>query len=288
MRHTDLTIEVPQDFDFAVVVDSHGWRALAPFSYEAETGALKRIHRLSDGALLRLTMQAPLRVRVESERALSLSQRAELIADLRTIFSVDWDLAAFYAAMAEHPDGQWIVERRWGRMLVAPSVWEDLAKTLLTTNTTWAQTISMCARLCTLGATFAPGEHAFPTPAEIIALPLEEFAARVRAGYRSASLYALAEAIAKGALNVEAWRSLPSDELFAQVRALRGFGDYAAGTMLRLLGCFDRLAIDSACRSAYRRISGSPSASDAEIRAHYAAYGEWRGLVMWLDIMRED
>ena len=36
-------------------------------------------------------------------------------------------------------------------MLVSPTVWEDLAKTLLTTNTTWAMTKSMVARLAALG-----------------------------------------------------------------------------------------------------------------------------------------
>jgi hypothetical protein len=40
---------------------------------------------------------------------------------------------------------------RAGRLLVSPTVWEDLAKTLLTTNTTWGATVQMCRRLLTLG-----------------------------------------------------------------------------------------------------------------------------------------
>jgi hypothetical protein len=57
--------------------------------------------------------------------------------------------------------------------------------------------------------------------------------------------------------------------------------------MLRLLGRFDKLAIDTECRAAYKRITGSTTATDAEIRGYYDRFGEWRGLVMWMNIMRD-
>ena len=53
-----------------------------------------------------------------------------------------------------------------------------------------------------------------------------------------------------------------------------------------MLGHFDKLAIDSACRDMFARtLNGGAKADDTAIKAHYARYGKWQGLVMWLDIM---
>lgn len=151
-------------------------------------------------------------------------------------------------------------------------------------QTTWAQTRQTVARLCALGEPLDEGRHAFPTPQRIAAMPPDELAAHSRAGYRAAYLHELAQRISSGE-DVEAWRGLPADELYHRVRSLKGFGDYAAGTMLRLLGHFDRLAIDTECRAAFRRIHGRPAENDREISAYYAPFGRWRGLLMWMDVI---
>jgi 3-methyladenine DNA glycosylase/8-oxoguanine DNA glycosylase len=96
--------------------------------------------------------------------------------------------------------------------------------------------------------------------------------------------------VAGGELDVESWRDpgLSSDELFKRVKALKGFGDYAAGSILKLLGHFDRLSTDTACRAVYKEINnGVPAANDKEISAYYEPFGKWRGLVQWMDVMQE-
>jgi hypothetical protein len=71
------------------------------------------------------------------------------------------------------------------------------------------------------------------------------------------------------------------------VKSLKGFGDYAAGSILKLLGHFDRLATDTECRAAYIRINnGIPAADDKEIAAYYEKFGQWRGLIQWMDVMQ--
>jgi len=115
--------------------------------------------------------------------------------------------------------------------------------------------------------------------------------AHVRAGYRGDYLHLLATRIAKGELEVESWRDadLPSDEVYKRIKSLKGFGDYAAGNMLRLLGHFDRLATDSACRTVYKDSinKGVAAADDKEIAAYYQPFGQWRGLVQWMDVMED-
>jgi len=184
---------------------------------------------------------------------------------------------------------------RVGR-LSSPTVWEDLAKTLMTTNTTWNMTQQMVARLTALGDPYAGGGQAFPPPERIAALPLDALNTAIRAGYRGAYLHELAQRIRSGEIDVESWRDpvISSPDLYKRIKALKGFGDYAAGNLMRLMGHFDRLATDTECRAAtdtecraaYAALNGDqPASSDAEIAAYYEPFGAWRGLVQWMDVM---
>ncbi len=232
---------------------------------------------------------------VTSEAKLTRKQQQEISAVVARILSFDHNLTPFHDLLRAHPNYGWIETAGAGRMLVSPTVWEDLAKTLLTTNTTWAMTKSMVARLAALGDPAPEGElsglHAFPEAAQIAAFDPEALNQQVRAGYRGAYLHELATRIASGELDVEAWRdpSLSSIEVYKALKRLKGFGDYAAGAMMRLLGRFDQLGLDSVCRTMYmRRYNAGVAASDREIAAFYEPFGLWRGLVVWMDVMRED
>ena len=217
--------------------------------------------------------------------------QAEVAAAVTRIFSIDWDLRPFYQAMRAHQGYAWLEAERRGRILVCPSLWEDLAKVLLTTNCSWSQTINMTGQLCRLGAPHPvnPDWRAFPTPRRIADLQLDELAGAVRAGYRTVYLHELAGRIASGEVDLAGWLALDSEALFKAVKSLKGFGDYAAGTVARMLGCFDRIAIDTACHAMFAaRHNGGVKGSEADIKAHYARFGEWQGLVMWMDIMRHN
>ena len=42
------------------------------------------------------------------------------------MLSLEWDLSAFYHAMRAHAGYEWLEAERRGRILVCPSLWEDL------------------------------------------------------------------------------------------------------------------------------------------------------------------
>lgn len=288
--HTTLAIPVPADFSFAATIDSHGWLQLPPYRYDESTQTLHRLHRLEDGTLVRLAMTGEpqhIQTRIQAAASLTPEQQTAIARDVRRMFALDWHLAEFYAAMREREHYHWIEAERHGRMLVCPTVWEDLVKTLLTTNTTWAQTINMSRRLCALGDAL-DDEFAFPVARQLVGLPAEDLAAKTGMGYRAAYLLELAHKIVAGSLDVETWYDLPSDELYKAIRSQKGFGEYAAGTMLRLLGHFDRLAIDTVARAAYKRITAGETATDKEIQAYYETFGTWRGMALWIDCIRSD
>jgi len=292
-----FTLPTPPDFHFWPSVVSHGWCDLPPFHCDENTRTLERIHQLSDGAVVRLTMPAAeakagsITVHVEGIVSLTDGQIEEMRKGLGRSLEIDRDLTDFYALVRQHSRYAWMEQLGAGRLLSTPTVWEDLVKTLFTTNTTWRMTIQMTERVVTLGDAYAGGGHAFPTPQRLASMSVEDLNAHVRAGYRGDYLHLLATRIAKGELEVESWRDadLPSDEVYKRVKSLKGFGDYAAGSMLKLLGHFDRLATDSVCRTVYKVSinNGVAAKDDKDITAYYQPFGQWRGLVQWMDVMED-
>lgn len=284
---------VPADFDFYATVHSHGWLQLAPFTWRAEDELLEYIHQNRHGLVTRMwLMKHKFGVAVGQPDAQTLHDiQPKMNEAARRMLDSERDLRPFYAAMRAHAGYEWLAAEGHGRILSCPSAWENLAKILLTTNCTWAQTVQMCRRLCQLGAPHPSieGLNAFPAAERIAAMPFDELADAVRAGYRNAYLHELAQKIAHGEIEPESWKWLDADALHKAVKALKGFGDYAAATYARMVGHYDRLAIDSAARTLYAtRHKDGEKASDQEIRQHYDRYGEWRGLVLWLDIMRHN
>jgi hypothetical protein len=61
----------------------------------------------------------------------------------------------------------------------------------------------------------------------------------------------------------------------------------SSGTMLRLVGRFDRLGIDTSCRSVFKeQLNEGKKASDDEIDSYYQPFGAKSGLALWMDVMR--
>jgi N-glycosylase/DNA lyase len=291
-----ILIPVPGTFRFLPTVFSHGWYQLPPFRFDREARVLSRVHVLRDGGVVRLRIrdgggEAPgmVAVDVEGGGRLSKARRDEVARVVAACLNLDRDLGPFYRRLRRRADYRWIESLGAGRMLVSPTVWEDLAKTLLTTNTTWGSTKQMCQRLVALGEPLGAEEFSFPTPERVAALSPEELNDRIRAGYRSAYLSQLARSIVEGGLDLESWRGpgVPGAELFRLIRGLKGFGEYAAGSMCRLLGAFDRLGLDSSCRASFRLRNGGEPASDDQIALYYESFGEWCGLALWMDVMKE-
>lgn len=291
---TSFVIAAPPQFDFERAVFSHGWYMLAPFEWNDASATLGTVWQSPTRDVLRLRLSADeggVRVATLDRDQLTPNLREAVDGVVRKMLNLDWDLGDFYAAMRAYSGYEWLESERRGRILVSASLWEDLVKVLLTTNCNWAQTVAMAGRVCRLGPAHAdyPDCHAFPTPQQIASLDFDALADAVRAGYRSAYLYDLARTVAAGSIDLDAWQQLDSDNLFLAVKSLRGFGDYAAGTITRMYGHFDKIAIDSACREMYANLhNGGVRGGDGDIKAHYARYGKWRGLVMWMDIMRRN
>jgi hypothetical protein len=95
--------------------------------------------------------------------------------------------------------------------------------------------------------------------------------------------------VASGSLDVEAWglSELPTIELAREMKKVKGVGTYAAENLLRLVGRYDGLALDSWVRAEFaRERNGGRTASDKKIARYYSRFGQWSGLAFWCDMTR--
>jgi 3-methyladenine DNA glycosylase/8-oxoguanine DNA glycosylase len=301
---------------------SHGVAALPPASVDAAAceltvtlapGSRPRTIRIADGPAT--AGGSPLgaagrgRCRVPVAR-LSLAdagpppdavETAALTAIARRMLCLDDDLSAFYARAAADPELAWACAGA-GRMLRSPTVFEDVVKTVCTTNCAWSATERMVGALVThLGAP-APGAppgattgRAFPGAERLADAPESFYRDVVRAGYRGARLRALAGAVAGGELDLEALLTAPraeltDDEAERRLLELPGVGPYAAAHIMMLTGRHSRLVLDSWSRPKYARLVGRPPGklvTDRAIGRRFGAYGAYAGLAFWLFVTRD-
>jgi N-glycosylase/DNA lyase len=176
-------------------------------------------------------------------------------------------------------------------MLRAPTVYEDVVKTICTTNTSWSGTRKMTHALVdNLGVGAPGGGRTFPTPEAMAEVDEGFYKEVVRAGYRGPYVRQLATDVAEGTIDLEALHDpdLPDDEAAARLLALPGVGPYAAAhVMLTSLGRYSRLVLDSWTRPTYYKLSGARSPlKDATIERRFRRYGDWAGLAFWLYLTR--
>ena len=288
----EITIATPREFSFKRTVISHGWCELLPFQLDRENWRLIRTLDLEDAKPVTIMMRASKGALViEASRRLSQAATKKVTADVRHMLRLDDNVADFYRLMAADSDFNWIPTQGAGRLLRSPTVFEDLVKMICTTNCSWALTEKMVTGLVkNLGREATNGQRTFPTPEAMALMPLKFYVNEVRAGYRSEYLKLLADRVASGALDVEGWLTspLPTLELIKQMRDVKGVGPYAAENVLKLLGRYDGLALDSWTRAKFFSVrNNGRKTTDKKIARYYSRFKEWRGLALWCDMTRD-
>ncbi|MGB1286586.1 MAG: hypothetical protein ACPG7F_08640, partial [Aggregatilineales bacterium] len=116
----EIRVATPDGVRFISVAKSHGWRQLAPFSFDDETETLSRIHQLSDGTVLQLKMRdgdKAILVEVHGIDALSEPQHDEIQEMVARIFNFDWQLDDFYEYLQIKGIHRKAVQEKGGRLL---------------------------------------------------------------------------------------------------------------------------------------------------------------------------
>ena len=281
-------------------IQSHGLVDLPPMQIDEEARTLEITVPLpgSKPRTVLIGEGIPGNARISvTGRAPGKRQSGELVTAVSHVLRLDEDLSGFYALAADDPDLSWVTAGA-GRLVRSPTVFEEVVKTICTTNCTWSATVRMVSALVEHLGEPAPGTmggplgHTFPTPEAMARKDRAFYTETVRAGYRGEYLRSLARSVTSGRLDLETLgtasvNELPDDEVEAQLLALPGVGPYAAAHIMMLLGRYSRLILDSWTRPKYLRVSGAKRAKDSTIERRFHRYGPYAGLAFWLYVTRD-
>ncbi|HEX2758177.1 MAG TPA: Fe-S cluster assembly protein HesB, partial [Thermoanaerobaculia bacterium] len=138
--------------DLGLVVRSHGWYDLPPFEWapaektlgliflEGEDPVQMVVAERTNGLVVKATALAP-SARASRGRSQGIRRVLERVLDLKA------NLSSFHSSCAGDPRFAWVARRGAGRILRAPTLFEDAVKVLATTNCTWGLTKIMVKNL---------------------------------------------------------------------------------------------------------------------------------------------
>jgi 3-methyladenine DNA glycosylase/8-oxoguanine DNA glycosylase len=280
---------------------SHGMVALPPMWVDEETPAFGVTIPVSRGRprSVRITADAKGDARVEIfGRAPGERARQDIRSTVQHVLRLDEDLSGFYELASDDPDLSWTTSGA-GRMVQSATVYEEVVKTVCTTNCSWGLTTKMIGALVEHLGEAAPGAprdtpegRTFPTPEAMASMDEGFYREVVRAGYRGPYFKELARRVAEREIDIEALGRAPADEvsddeLDAALQALPGVGPYAAAHIMMMLGRYSRLILDSWTRPKYARLVGRKSVKDSTILRRFGPYGRWAGLAFWLFLTKD-
>jgi 3-methyladenine DNA glycosylase/8-oxoguanine DNA glycosylase len=254
---------------------------LAPFAWSDQTETLSRPLRLQDGACLPVTIACKPRarstvidVRVSDERVFSGTCRQEVRRQVTRMLRLDEDLAGFHRLCKTDPGLIFVANLGCGHMLRSPDAFEDLVKTICTTNCDWRNTKKMCEALCGLDG------GGFPRAETLLRLSAAKLGKSVPLGYRTRTVLEAAKLFSTGKLPLDAWAATGDfQKIRSSLRGIWGVGPYCATHMLALLGCYEAIPVDSEVLRYLRETHFCGALVTAREAVNpYEHYGKWRYL----------
>ena len=290
-----------QPLAFSRILESHGLAGVSPWerlqTEKGRAGLLITVATSVGPRTLSIECDAPdlpgaeAVVQVVTELAANdpLPCDQEVGAIAHRILGLGRDLTGFHRSAANDPDLQWVPAAGAGAMARGATVFEDVIRTILTTNCSWNMTIQMCTALVQQLGEPDPltGRKAFPTPDAIAGCTEQQLKDTVRVGYRAPMIIESARRVAEGEIDLELLGSAPPTELTdseveRRLRSLPGVGPYAAAHAMLLIGRPSLPILDSWTRPKYARITGRKQATDAQILKRVSRHGANAGLALWL------
>lgn len=267
------TLRLNCPYSLQLTVLSHGWRNLAPYDWIEERKTLTRRDNVpikdiplffeitSTGkSAITLTVTAPNTLEsADLHVCTSGIRRALCLENTRDEFSemaktIDPDLATF-------------IDMGGGRLLRGTTLFEDIVKTLLTTNTTWSSTQRMVLNLVnTYGK-----NGSFPLPIDFQSCSDAQLRKTCKLGYRSRYLLQL----------LDQFSDHPCGDMPCIPEKIMGLGEYGMAHIRMLNEDFSTIPIDSGVRAYCLQQYGSQH--DGEINDTFAEWGKYKCLAYTIE-----
>lgn len=281
MAKTTITFKCPDFYDLYMTCHAHGWINLSPFSWDYEKHILLFAALVENNPIDIAATQSgqSIKVTIISHQKLDSSSKSKVKAIISRSLGLDIDTSGILnAAQRIGPEYIKLIKKGAGRLLRSPTLWEDAAKTLFTTNCSWFLTQKICNSACS--ETFvqpAPsGAKPFPSPESFSQYSADRLKQMIPVGYRAGYLKLLAETFSADPTlqNIETngFDYQVADKL---VRSIKGFADYAAAHLLILAGFYNEIPIDTVVVS-YLKRNHRVRKPKSFINRHYRKWGKYK------------
>jgi DNA-3-methyladenine glycosylase II len=278
--HFPLLLEVLSHFAYPtldIAYDDAYWRVLR---VNGGLGLL-RVTAANDGAL-------------HVERAAGDTPGDALLGRLRQVLPIDDSRAEFYT-YARGDAALWsVVEPLVGLPpWRSETLYEAVMEAIIEQQIAWVAAQRAQRWLVEWGGSALEYEgqryYAFPAPEQIAAARPEDLKPLKITDRRIAVMIAVSQQVAAGTLDLEALAALPADEIYRELVAIKGIGDWTAKVaLLRAFGHESVASGDVALQAAVNRYfySGTGSVTARQVEQTFARYGIFGGLAARYTLMR--
>jgi len=264
-----------------MVCHVHGWKNLAPFNWDDRNSCLRFAVYIDSESIDISVFQRNFYVDalISSRSKVNNTLREKLKAVIIRSLALEVDTAGLLL-QAEKVGPQYIelIKQGAGRLLRAPTLWEDAAKTLFTTNCSWALTKKMCEAVCSNQFVMPTpsGHYPFPEAAEFLKYDELSLKKSMPIGYRAGYFISLAKQFTNDPNPNDIDKGISdSATAFQMISQFKGFGSYASNHMLILTGFFDKIPIDTVVIS-YLKNAHRVRKPESFIKRHYRKWGAYR------------
>lgn len=283
-----ILLETP--FHFEGAIKDHGWWMLAPNRWDEGTKIYYRTLKLDTGKNVAVSVSYHkdyLNVEVENNIDLIEMDKENIKQQITWIFRLEENFEDFYVLGQEHKKISSLAKDKRGRLLRSPTLFEDVIKVILTTNTSWQQTVNMTSNLVNgLGETILTKNEqkfkTFPSAKKVLEAGEEYLKEHIRVGYRSAYLIDAAKKSLDDTFDLESFKHPDKD--LSEIKNIKGVGPYAFSTLSMLLGRYETLPIDSVYRDhVTNKYFDSVRPNKKELASVYDEWGNYKHLAYWFD-----
>lgn len=270
-------------FSLRLTALSHGFCQTPPFEWDEGEGVLRMAVSRDGGRPSVIEMRqgrGGVLVRARKGRVLEADLR-----DAAHCLRLDEDFSGFHKLARSEPRLRSAARTGAGRILRSPTAFEDIVKSILSTNVAWRQAVKMIHGISALGVR-APGStlRLFPAPLMILEAGADWLREKARVGYRAEYVVELCRRVAEGELDLKPVDEgrLAGGELRELFLSIKGVGKATAAYLLMLHGEYGHLNIDSAVHALMRKINGKPM-TDRQVEKRYERFGRWKALALWYE-----
>ena len=286
MRQSTVFLRPPYDFGRSI----NFWRrSTGELCEHWADGVYRRILLLNDAPVILTlhnvgTIEAPA-VEVELDGRQATTEEITLVEpQVRQILGDDFDLRAFYVAVANDPILESLTQQFYGVRAPRSPLWETLCWTIAGQQISVPFAYRLKERLVQRYG--SPHDvagrllYVFPAPTVLAHADPNELLSRQFSRNKTSFIIGLAQQIVDGTLNLDSVKDQSTTDAIAYLTQFRGVGTWTAEfTLLRSLGRPDALpANDAGVRQGIEALYGKRLA-EPDLRAFASQWGAWGGMV---------